>query len=278
MRTDFASALLAFAVFFVSAIHAQEDAHGAKDHPTIPRFPGTVISWATQHDFGAREFTLKDGTKNVEGRIWEIQYAPKDGARVPSPLELARNYGNLFKRNGGAVLFEQVDSGGGTVTMKMPSGTVETWMEITINNNGEQFTFYIVTTTPMEQKVELSADEIGTALATTGRVALYGILFDTNKAVIKPESAALLKEIVALLKKNTALKLRIEGHTDNIGVAAANKALSEKRAQSVLAALKAEGIDTARLSATGWGSERPIAGNATEADRARNRRVELVKP
>ena len=278
MRANFASALLAFAVFLVPAVHAQEDAHGAKDHPTIPRFPGTVISTSTQHDFGAHEFTIKDGTKNVEGRIWEIQYAPKEGARVPSPLELARNYGNLFKRNGGTVLFEQVDSGGGKVTMKMPSGTVETWMEIVINNSGEQFTFYIVTTTPMEQKVELSADEIGNALATTGRVALYGILFDTNKAVIKPESAALLKEIAALLKKDASLKLRIEGHTDNVGVAAANKALSEKRAQSVLAALKSEGIDPARLSATGWGSEKPVAGNATEADRARNRRVELVKP
>ena len=216
MRANLANALLAIAVFFVPAVHAQEDAEGAKDHPTIPRFPGTVITSATRHDFGAHAFTLKDGTKNVEGRIWEIQYAPKEGARVPSPLELARNYGNQFKKNGGAVMFDQVSSGGGTVTMKMPSGTVETWMEIAINNGGEQFTFYIVTTTPMEQKVELSADEIGTALATTGRVALYGILFDTNKAIIKSESAALLKEIVALLKKDTSLKLRIEGHTDNV--------------------------------------------------------------
>ena len=209
MRALIVTAVLALACCVSPGLHAQEDATGAKDHPNIPRFPGSVIYSETEHDVGAHEFTLKDGTRNVEGRIWEIQYTPKEGARLPSPLELARNYGNLFKKNGGAVLLGQVDSGGGTVTLKMPSGKVETWMEIAINNSGAMFTFHIVTTTPMEQKVELSADEIGAALATSRHVALYGILFDTNKAVVKPDSAALLREIVALLKKNTALKLRI---------------------------------------------------------------------
>ena len=277
MRIIFRAVLLAFMVFLVPVARGQADPAGAKDHPTIPRFPGTVIVEATQHDFGAYEFTLKEGTKNIEGRIWQIEYVPKEGGKVPSPLELARNYGNLFKKNGGVVLFEDVSAGGGTATMKMPAGAAETWMEIAINNSGEMFTFHIVTTTPMEQKVELSAAEMADALSATGHIAVYGILFDTNKSAVKPESAPAMKEISTLLKKNSALKLRIEGHTDNVGAAAANKALSERRAQSVLAALKADGIDAGRLSAAGWGSEKPVAPNTTEADRAKNRRVELVK-
>lgn len=153
--------MLALVCCLAPGADAQEDATGAKDHHTIPRFPGTVIATATEHDFGAHEFKLQDTAKNVEGRIWEITYVAKEGARVPSPLALARNDGNVFKKDGGTGRLEDVNSGGGTVTMKMPSGSVETWMEISINHSGEQFTFNIVTTTPMEQKVDMSADEIG---------------------------------------------------------------------------------------------------------------------
>ncbi|NJN63855.1 MAG: OmpA family protein [Acidobacteria bacterium] len=67
------------------------------------------------------------------------------------------------------------------------------------------------------------------------------------------------------------------GHTDNVGQPAPNKALSEKRAQSVMAAVIAGGIDAKRLSAAGFGQERPVADNRTEEGRAKNRRVELVK-
>ena len=113
-------------------------------------------------------------------------------------------------------------------------------------------------------------------MAATRHIAVYGILVDANKAIFSAESVARLKDIAVLLTKNTSLILRIEGHTDNVGTPAANKALSGKRAQSVPAALKADGIDGARLSAVGWGSEKPVAGNADDEGRARNRRVELV--
>jgi outer membrane protein OmpA-like peptidoglycan-associated protein len=79
------------------------------------------------------------------------------------------------------------------------------------------------------------------------------------------------------LQQETSLKISIEGHTDNTGNAAHNKKLSEDRANAVLNALTGQGIDKSRLSAQGFGSERPLVANDSEANKAKNRRVELVK-
>ena len=269
--------LCAFVLLAPPAI-AEEDEPSVKDHPGIPRFPGTHITDGSEHDFGAAEFeTGASGTKHVEGHIWEIQYAMNDGAKVPSPLELSRNYGNQFKKKGGSVVYEDVNAGGGLVTMKMPAGKGETWMKININNGGTQFTFYIVTTTPMEQKVAVSADDIGQALATAGHIAIYGILFDTGKSDIKPESAGVLDEIVKVLTKDAKLKLRVEGHTDNVGAKAANMKLSKQRAEAVKKWLVGKGVAAARLEATGLGDSKPLAPNDSDDARAKNRRVELAK-
>jgi outer membrane protein OmpA-like peptidoglycan-associated protein len=76
---------------------------------------------------------------------------------------------------------------------------------------------------------------------------------------------------------NTALTVSIEGHTDNVGNAKNNKTLSEERAKSVMSLIIKNGIPSTRMSASGWGQEKPIADNATDEGRAKNRRVELVK-
>ena len=105
--------VLAAALSTFGAALAQ-DAEGTRDHPNIPRFPGTVISNASQHDFGSHEFALgAEKTRRVEGRFWKIDYAVKEGAKTPGPLEVARNYGNLFRKRGGSVPFEEVDASGG---------------------------------------------------------------------------------------------------------------------------------------------------------------------
>jgi OmpA-OmpF porin, OOP family len=116
------------------------------------------------------------------------------------------------------------------------------------------------------------------ALAKSCHVALEGIYFDFNKATLKPESDPALEKVAALLKSNPALKLEVQGHTDNVGTATYNKKLSESRAASVKAWLVAHGTAAARLTSHGYGFTQPVASNDTDAGRAKNRRVEIANP
>jgi outer membrane protein OmpA-like peptidoglycan-associated protein len=116
------------------------------------------------------------------------------------------------------------------------------------------------------------------ALSESGRVATQGIYFDTGSDVLRPESSGTLREIARMLEAHADLRLTIEGHTDDVGDAAANRALSERRAAAVKAALVASyGVDAARLQTAGLGDTKPAAPNATPEGRQQNRRVELVR-
>ena len=130
----------------------------------------------------------------------------------------------------------------------------------------------------MEAKMEtLDASVMSKAMSETGRIAIYGILFDTASATIKPESKTSLDEIGKLLKGEAKLTLHIVGHTDGQGALAANFDLSKRRAEAVKAALvKDYGIAATRLSANGVASLAPVAPNTSDEGRAKNRRVELV--
>jgi len=122
-----------------------------------------------------------------------------------------------------------------------------------------------------------TADEMGTAITTSGRIALYGILFDFNKSAVKPESKDTLAEIGKLLAANKSLKLLVVGHTDNVGGFTSNLELSKKRADAVVAQLLTQyKVDATRLQAFGVSYASPVASNIDEAGRAKNRRVELV--
>ena len=95
---------------------------------------------------------------------------------------------------------------------------------------------------------------------------------------IRPESAATLEQVMQLLKNDPDLKLEVAGHTDNTGDKAHNQMLSEGRANAVVVALVTKyGIDAGRLEAKGYGQDKPVASNDTEAGKAKNRRVELRK-
>jgi outer membrane protein OmpA-like peptidoglycan-associated protein len=101
--------------------------------------------------------------------------------------------------------------------------------------------------------------------------------FDTGLDTIKPESHAMLDQVATLIRRHEELKrIRIEGHTDDVGTAEFNLDLSARRAQAVLRYLVARGVASSRLETAGYGLDRPVASNATEEGRARNRRVEFL--
>ena len=128
-----------------------------------------------------------------------------------------------------------------------------------------------------QNMVVVSAGEMAKAIGTAGRVALYGIYFDFNKAEIKPESKPALLEIAKLLKNEPGLKLHVVGHTDNIGGLETNLALSRKRAEAVVQALTRDhGVAPSRLLGHGVAFLSPLAVNTSEEGRAKNRRVELL--
>jgi outer membrane protein OmpA-like peptidoglycan-associated protein len=115
------------------------------------------------------------------------------------------------------------------------------------------------------------------SLNTLRRYDLYGIHFDFDKATVRAESAALIKDIALTLKNNPTWTLQINGHTDSIGDPAYNQKLSAARAASVAAAIANEGIASSRLQTSGFGETQPKGDNATLEGRALNRRVELLR-
>jgi OOP family OmpA-OmpF porin len=124
----------------------------------------------------------------------------------------------------------------------------------------------------------LNAADMSKSIAASGKVAVYGVYFDTDKSDIKPASKAALDEMAKLLQQNQQLKVYIVGHTDSQGVAGHNLELSQKRADAVVKALSTEyKVDGKRLGARGVASYSPVASNDTESGREQNRRVELVK-
>ena len=122
-----------------------------------------------------------------------------------------------------------------------------------------------------------AAKAVEQAIAQTGKFVTNNILFDSGKATIKPESDAELDRIAEYMKANPTVRFEVQGHTDSQGSDKVNDPLSQERAEAVVKALEAKGVDGFNLRAVGKGSHEPVADNSTDAGRAQNRRVEFIK-
>jgi OmpA-OmpF porin, OOP family len=258
----------------------QADLPGSKDYPGISRMPGYYIANYQESPFDSFAFTVTEGGKekqqSVEGRRFNFRYNLAENAAMPSQLQVVRNYQNAARSAGGRVLF---DSGEAT-TLRLVKGGSEIWCSVSVGNqpSGLFIEMVIIEKKVMQQDVTMDAKAMGQDLGATGRVAIYGIFFDTGKSELKPESGPALAEIAKLLKESPELKVYVVGHTDMVADLAINVKLSQARAQSVVTALVSQhGIAAARLIAYGDGPYAPVATNKTEEGRARNRRVELVE-
>ncbi|SIO54334.1 OmpA family protein [Chitinophaga niabensis] len=250
-------------------------------------------------DYDVAYFWVKDHFEKPEGKIFYDYIRAKEGKSY-SDLELTKNLDAVITGAGGVKVSEmkvpqdsasvipennrlKYMTGYGfianavTTTYLIRRADKNIWVQFTPSDDGSSICWMVLETKALKITASLTkAEEMKSELDSKGHIALY-INFDTDKANIKAESQPTIDEIQKLLSTNAGLKVAIEGHTDNSGTAARNKKLSEERAQAVKAALTAKGIDAGRLTAKGIGQDKPIADNASEEGKAKNRRVEIVK-
>jgi outer membrane protein OmpA-like peptidoglycan-associated protein len=272
--------MLAAPVRAALAQEPPEDKEGCTDSPLLSRMQGCKIMDCAPKEFDAIEVQVGKANpegehpkKELEGKIESLFYVCPPRL---SYLQIARNAEAALRAAGYAIVFSGKNTPDELVVTAQKGAQ---WIHVRTDGLNE-FTGYRMSAAlvkGMAQEMTASADQMADEIKRTGHVAVYGVYFDTGKAALRPDSDAALSEILKLLKANPTWKMRVEGHTDNVGRAAANQALSQQRAEAVVAWLAGHGIDAARLSATGLGDSKPVADNASEDGRAKNRRVELVK-
>lgn len=252
-------------------------------------------------NFDRHFFIAGDKAVAVEGRIFHDRFNLDGGARKYSDIEFRRNYENAIQALGGKKIntsqytYAVMDAAGGRDALEktnyaapmnpdaphdiylLRQGGKEWWIDVSTGSFPLHGYVVVLEREGMKQSLGfLDAAAMKQAIDKDGRVALY-INFDVDKATLRPDAQPILAEIDKLLQADPALKLSIEGHTDNTGAPDHNQTLSAARARSVLGALVGLGIDPARLQSKGFGQDKPLADNASEEGRAKNRRVELVK-
>jgi outer membrane protein OmpA-like peptidoglycan-associated protein len=216
----------------------------------------------------------------VEFKKYLIQYNIKDAFRdkVPSPLQIIRNFENAVKKIGGKTYTYYVNSGGGDMHIQYVKDRSEIWAQVYVSTNGWVYMITLIEKGEMAQEVVADAKFMADGISSSGHVAIYGIYFDFNKADVKPESDPALIEITKLLQQDPKLKLYVVGHTDNVGSLDYNMKLSQQRAEAVVKELVSKyKVDGSRLKSLGVGPAAPVTSNETEEGKAKNRRVELVK-
>lgn len=309
------AAAIVGAVFLVVAlpglapsIAQTRDVPRAKDYPGIGRFGGSVITGYAAKDFDAARFQaapFKDGKasdpRRIEGRVTRIAYRTGPG---PSMLEVSRNFETQLAKAGFETLVacDTDDCGGIPFTeaidvLPIPQmwvdgfnyryfagrkadGGKEAYASILVSQNNDNiFAQLLVAETGAIENKMIDAAAMAKGLGESGHIALYGIYFDTDKAVIKPESRPTLDEIAKLLTSQPQLNVVIVGHTDSQGSYDYNMDLSRRRADAIAADLVGQyRIAKSRLRTAGVGFLAPVGTNSTDAGRALNRRVELVAP
>lgn len=273
-----AGLLLCVPAFAQEEEEKPHDAEGCKDSPLVGRMPGSIIKECDEKEFDEAKIKVKGGEeKAFEGAVTRLKYSHAKGQ---SALQIVRNYENALKKIGfQTVHTEDWNEGTGRLLTMTKSGKGAAAMSVEVNTNPtwSESTLVIVKLKEMEQQLAADASALLEELNKSGHVAVYGINFETGKATITDDSAKALGEVAKLLTENADLKLRVEGHTDNVGKSKDNLALSKKRAEAVKEWLSKNGVEAGRLTTEGFGDKKPVADNSTEEGRAKNRRVELVK-
>lgn len=249
-----------------------QDKQGCKDLPYLTRFPGSVLGDCSHSDDDTLKFWVtvsgKDQQKSVEGGVDKLYYSYPQTASRP---QLIRNFNTALSAAGYKKVYDSGASGDSTWNK---SGL---WIFISISG-APHYEVYAVREVKLTQDVLATAAELGSGIDGTGHAVVPGILFDTGKVDLKPESSKALDEVAKLLSEHTDWRIFVVGHTDNVGPLGANMDLSKRRAEAVVQALMTQyHVGASRLGSFGAGPYAPVASNDREEGRSQNRRVEIVK-
>lgn len=220
-----------------------------------------------------KEFSELEVVRNIEALVASVNgMKVGEGKAAAADKEEENRVRSLLGKYKGALCYPSLDRSESFVIRRSDRMI---WVHLCTRNN--QGGLAIAETRPLEITASLlPADEMKQQLDERGKVSLQ-LNFAVDSADILPDSQPQIGQIVALLRQDPALALSVNGHTDNTGDADHNLALSKARAQAVVAAIVGQGIDGDRLVPEGFGQAQPVADNDTEAGRASNRRVELLK-
>lgn len=292
------------------AAGASTTATDGADHPLVSRYQGARMlrREADEYtDYALRTGkTRASGTLTLEGALTRLTY---EGPRDRSVLEVFRNYESTLRQAGFETLYscdraecgdirKDIESGERYMLLwgagdhrylaaKLPRGEGDAYVALYVTRNGgggpakgrAMVQLDVIESRAMDGgMLTVDADTLGRDLERDGRVALYGIQFDSDRDTLRPDSATQIAQIAELLAQDPGIAIRVVGHTDGRGTADYNVRLSQRRAARVVEALAREHrVEPGRMESTGVGAAEPLASNDTEAGRALNRRVEIVK-
>lgn len=254
----------------------EPDEEGCKPSPLMTKMTGCRIFECVKKDFDSYDVVINKAgeTKTLEGAGDHVKFVCQAST---SQLQLFRNAEAALRKSGYTIVFSGRHESSNHPAVIAQNGAQ--WIAVQTEQINEFPTYEqtAVLVKAMTQEMSASAQAMSDAIAKSGKLDVYGITFATGQATITAASDQVLSDVLAVLAANADWRLQIQGHTDNVGDKAANMKLSAMRAAAVATWLANKGIDQARLQVQGYGDTQPVADNATEDGRARNRRVALVK-
>lgn len=241
-----------------------ESVKNSEDFPYLLRFPGAKLVRTSESSAPISAAAPGSGAEVFVGPpVIEKWYEMPAGI---APLELVTVYQQALTKAGWTIIRTAVAGDGLLIAH--------------YSQNGRDIYCYIHDGNLRVADVgaQNEANKLADQLDKDGHVAIYGIYFDTDKSLIKPESETALQHVLELMQQHPNLSLQVQGHTDSSGSPEHNQPLSAERAASVKSWLTSHGIVETRLTTQGFGATKPVADNKTPEGRAKNRRVELAKP
>jgi OOP family OmpA-OmpF porin len=233
--------------------------------PWLAPFPGAKLK-STQHSDQRIDITAPHAKETSFAGPTVMKYYEVPGD--VSPFEFVSAYRRALPAAEWTIVRDAI-GGDGFVLAHYTRNGRDIWLYTHLAGTGQ-------TVRIADTGAETAAANLKHALDAAGRVAVYGIYFDSDSAIPTAESAATLQHILDLLTGTPALRLDIEGHADDSGTPSHNQQLSEQRAMSVRSWLVSHGIAASRLQSHGYGATRPVVDNKTPEGKAKNRRVELA--